>query len=867
MSGLLSWRGIGAWRRQQSRAEEENTQARWQRVTRIVDGALRRPDRRERERYLRKVCDGDRELRQEVEELLGFEDEDSGILGGPMFGPQELTDPSSADADALDIDSSATTPPARSSSSEQPSSDADADSVSTLTSATLRPGQQVGPYRVERLLGKGGMGVVALAHHAELDRNVALKVLRAHLISEEALQRFHRERRVLARINHPNVAKIYDVGSEDGLHYFAMEYIEGERIDAYCDRHRLTVDQRLRLVLLVCDALAEAHRNLVVHRDLKPSNLLVTADGTPKLLDFGIAKELEPRDEVAITLTGRQPMTPAYASPEQVRGLPVTVATDVYSLAVVLYRLLCGHAPYLLDGDRFENERAICEKEPPLPSTRAMLTRETWRDGSPQSIPPETAAEQRRLEPRALRRRLQGDLDAIVAKALAKEPNERYRSMERFAEDLERHLDGLPVASRQATLRYRSGKFLRRYRRRLVAASLAATLLLGVGGVVAMSRHQVQAGEAARQQAADEALIAEQQADAVITFARNLVRGTEPGSGERVFTPRQLLARGLERARRYFMDRPELLAHQLEAVGLAYQNLDDLERAVPLLAESMRLRRRVYSGDHRLLARGINNLAAAYHLAGDRVRAELLYRSALAMKQRLGLPPVDLTKVESNLASLLTFRGEFDEAEARYRKVLEVRREAYVPHSADTAHALRSLGNVAFLKGDFYAAEAQLREALELHRAGGREDSLARAAVLASLGRVLHAQGRLEEAETALAETLAIRRRHLEDDHLHVALARKDLAAVTFDLGEDATAEVLWHHALAVLHERLGEDSWQLADVASQLGARLAAAGRVEEARVCLREGYSTLAAVRGEDAVYTRRALERLVDLESLAP
>ena len=383
-------------------------------------------------------------------------------------------------------------------------------------------------------------------------------------------------------------------------------------------------------MLAVCDALAEAHRNLVVHRDLKPSNLLVTAAGEPRFLDFGIAKELDPLADAAATRTGHQPLTPACASPEQVRGRPVTVATDVYSLGVLLYRLLCGHPPYVLDGDHFENVRTVCEEQPPPPSTRALVAREVWRDGSPAIIPPEETSAARNTDPRTLRRRIEGDLDSIVARALAKDPNDRYRSMEQLAQDLRRHLDGLPVAAHRGDLGYRAVKFLRRHRRRLLAAVLVtAALAIAAAGWLDSQRRE--------RRAAAEAAEAERQAEALTPFARNLVRATDPdASGGRPLTAREILERGRREARRSLAGRPELLAHQLEALGLAYQSLGDLEAARPLLEESLALRRRVYVGDHRLLARGLNNLAALRHVAGDRASAERLYRSALAMKRRLG---------------------------------------------------------------------------------------------------------------------------------------------------------------------------------------------------------------------------------------
>jgi serine/threonine protein kinase/tetratricopeptide (TPR) repeat protein len=801
----------------------QDTEQRWSQVTEIVDGALRRTDAKERSRYLREACDDDGELRREVEDLLRFENDDREILAGP-----------------------ARKRPARSLSQ----------------SWTPQPGEEIGPYRVVRRLGDGGMGVVVAAHDAELGRDVALKLIRRERLSEEALRRFDSERRILARLDHPHIAHIYGSGlhhSENGPQpYFAMELVDGENIDTWCDEQRLSIDDRIRLLLKVCDALAEAHRNLVVHRDLKPSNVLVTKGGEPKLLDFGIAKELETQGaaatDVDITRTGHQPLSPAYASPEQVRGRSVTVASDVYSVGVLLYRLLSGHPPYELDGDHVENVVKICEDEPRPPSTQALVAREVWRDGTPFSVSPDVLASQRRSDPRTLRRRLRGDLDSIVGKALAKDPRHRYRSMEPLAEDLSRHLQGLPVTARQATWPYRTAKFLRRHCWRLAAAAVVwGMLTVGLGGWL-QSRDRVRAS-------AEQAAEAERQAEALTLFARNLVRAADPdASGGRPLSAREILERGRQEARRTLADQPEPLAHQLEALGLAYQSLGDLDAARPLLEESLELRRQVYAADHRLIARGLNNLAALLYRSGERRQAEALYRSALEMKRRLGRPPEELDKVEGNLATLLAFRGELAEAEALYRDVLARRRQIYKPGDLDLAIGLRNLGNLLYLKGDFDDAEDALREALQLRRDAGQGDGTRTASVLGSLGRVLHAQGRLDEAEAVLTEALTIRRRLLGDRHLHTALVEKDLASVYFDLGEDAVAEVLWSRAMGVLRAKKPPGAWELADAESQLGVRLAAQGRFVEAEVCLRESYETLVRLRGERALFTRQAWERLV-------
>ncbi len=347
-------------------------------------------------------------------------------------------------------------------------------------------GSRIGPWRIERKLGSGGMGTVFLARRAEgdFDQRGAVKLLRGGLDSPQVLQRFRRERRLLAQIEHPNVARLLDGGvTENGTPYIVMEYVDGLPIDAYCDANKLSINDRLRLFAKVCGAVQHAHQHLVVHRDLKPGNVFVNAAGDPKLLDFGLAKVLSDDDDLLVTQTGAHALTPAYASPEQIRGESVTTASDVYSLGVVLYELLTGRLPYKVDTTSIsELARRICEQAPPPPS-EAVETSDPARSGA--------------RVPQLARRRLRGDLDTIVLKALHKDPKRRYASAGHLAEDIARHLSGWPVLAQSDSLAYRARKFVGRHRASVLASALAIAAL--VGGLVVSSRLWLVAHERAEQ--------------------------------------------------------------------------------------------------------------------------------------------------------------------------------------------------------------------------------------------------------------------------------------------------------------------------------------------------------------------------------
>ena len=404
------------------------TPERFRHIRNLFEAVVERPPDT-RGTFLAEACAADADLQAEVERLLAAHRHDTDMLPAPAILPEN---------------------PQR------------------------LEGRRIGPYEILREIGQGGMGTVYLAMRADhaFRKQVALKIVRPEAGSRDVVRRFQQEREILATLDHPNIARLLDGGStEQGLPYFVMEYVAGEPIDIYCDRHKLNVVARLELFRTVCAAVECAHRSGFVHRDLKPANILVTAEGTAKLLDFGIAKVLRAADDAAayVTRTGLHLMTPEYASPEQVRGEAITGLSDVYSLGAILYELLTGHRPYRMRSRMFhEIVRVICEEPPTRPSTAV-------------SQPEDTASRARDASPAQLRRQLSGDLDNILLKSLSKEPLERYRSAGQLDEDVQRHLQGQPVLARGDTLVYRIAKFLQRYKIWVIAAiAMAAALATGV---------------------------------------------------------------------------------------------------------------------------------------------------------------------------------------------------------------------------------------------------------------------------------------------------------------------------------------------------------------------------------------------------
>jgi serine/threonine protein kinase/tetratricopeptide (TPR) repeat protein len=730
-----------------------------------------------------------------------------------------------------------------------------------LPSAVLR----IGPYKVLRTLGHGGMGTVYLAARADdqYQKRVAIKVIRGGALSEDTVRHFRRERQILASLDHPNVGKLLDGGTTDeGLPYIVMDYIEGQPIDRYCDGNRVATAERLTLFRSVCAAVQYAHRNLVVHRDIKPSNVLVTMEGVPKLLDFGVAKLLNPEiSGEALTATGLA-MTPEYASPEQARGEPITTASDVYSLGVLLYELLTGRRPYRLKSRQAVDVlRAVCEEEPERPSTAVGRTERLPDTAAPPStsVTPEAVSQARSATPEKLQRRLRGDLDNIVMMALRKEPQRRYPSVEALSEDIRRHLEGLPVTARTSTFAYRTAKFTRRNAGPVAAIAAIVILILSFGTTTILQSKRV---VLERDQAAKERDKAQKIAD----FMVDLFRVSEPNRAKgATVTAREILDRGAAKIATGLKDQPETRASLLHTIGSVYTALGMYDEARSAVEEALQSRRRMFNGDNGDVARSLSLLATVRRRQGDIEGAETLDREALAIRRRLfGEDHPDVADSLNDLALILSEKGEVQEAEQLNRQALAIRRRSF---GSDHPRVLDSLNNLAIdlaRKGNSAEAEGMFREVLEARRRRSGNETTGVAYALENLAHALSMQGKYTAAEPLYREALGLKRRLLGDRNDEVAEALSGLAALLLATHRPEEAERLLREALDI-QRSLPPTHPDTAVAQSLLGASLSDQHRCAEADPLLRGGYAVLRAKLGDRSEEAREAGQRIVHFQEV--
>ncbi len=793
---------------------------RWRQIELLFRGAMELPPE-ERQAFLDQACAGDPDLRHEVESLIAADEGSDSFMHAPVR----------AEAAAV------------------------GDERSSVLDAVSLSGRQIGPYKLLRELGHGGMGAVYLAERVDgqFQHQVAIKLIRSGLDAESFMLRFRNERQILASLHHPNVARLLDGGTtDDGWPYYVMEHIEGEPIDRYCDRHRLSIDQRLELFRSVCSAVHNAHQNLVVHRDIKPANILVTADGVAKLLDFGIAKLRDPGAvpfTVEATASGVRAMTPQYASPEQVLGGAITTATDVYSLGVLLYELLTGRRPYRFDssGPR-EIERVICDSKPEKPSTAVRRALET---GEGEQLTPRQLSDRRGGKPDWLRRKLSGDLDDIVLMAMRKEPERRYVSAQQLAEDVRLHLSGLPVIAQADTFGYRSGKFVRRHK---LGVAFVASLVVFAAGMtvqtvrVAEQRDQVIQEREAADRARETAEGERERSEQVSGFLENLFQVADPGEskGEKV-TARELLDKGAEAIDRELSDQPGIQATLMSSMARAYLGLGLYDDGEALCEKALESRRRLFGEDHPEVAESLQDLAEVLQLKSNYEGSEKRWGEALAIRRRrLAEEPLDVAESLNGLALVLRARGDYQGAEKRAREALEILRT--MPDEPSLGSSLNALAVVLYSRGDYQGAEALFREALAARRRVLGEEHRQVATSLNNLAATLKIQAKYQEAGELYREALALRRRLFGEEHPRVATTLNNLGLLRQESGAHEEAEELFVEALAIRRGVLGDEHPAVANTMQSLAAPLMSKGDFARAEELLREALAIWREVLGGD-------------------
>ncbi len=714
----------------------------------------------------------------------------------------------------------------------------------------LLPGDQVGSFQITNELGRGGMAVVYRAErvHGGFSQEVALKVLQRGLVTEELLRRFEQERQILASLNHPHIASLLEGGiTADGRPYFALEHIVGHPVDRYCDQALLPIEERLRLFTVICCAVHYAHGHLVVHRDLKPANILVSEKGEVKLLDFGIAKLLDPESRwgpaESVTRTAVRVMTPEYASPEQIRGEAVSTTADIYQLGLILYELLTGRRPHSLEGlSLLEAERLLEKRQPTRPSTAVT--------GPMGEVSAETRSHSRRTTPAHLRRRLKGDLDAIVLKALRLEPEQRYQSVDQLAADVERFLDGRAVLARRGNTTYRAGKFLRRHRLVAGSALIVFGSLAAYGWTATVQGRRIaQERDLARSEAA--------KAEEVKNFLVDLFAEVDPASTRgQDRTARELLDRGAERlAGAKLGDQPAVKAALLDTVGQVYRHLGAYPAAESALDEALALRREL-ARDTLPRSAAREDLAETLYQSGllaqrrsDLETAESHFQEALAVLER-GRQGAGIlaTAVRARLGAVIQEQGDYPAAEAQLRAALDQQIQLLGEAHPDVGESLTRLARVVFFRGRLEEAEAIQRQGVAaLAGAYGADHPKVLEARL-GVGFLRLYQGDHQGAEALLQVLLTDGRRVLGEAHPLVGTILKARASAYQDLQQWDTAEALYREAIVLHHAALGRDHAESLAATNDLGTMLLEKGDLAAAEPLLQEALAGNARRYGED-------------------
>lgn len=682
-----------------------------------------------------------------------------------------------------------------------------------VDAGAVSAGTRIGAWRIEQPLARGGMSRVFVAERVAggFRQRAALKLFeRSPELAGDLVQRFEQERQILATLDHPNIARVLDGGvAGDGRPFLVLELIEGEPIDRWCATKNPGLAQRLELFVAAARAVQHAHRHLIVHRDLKPSNLLVTAGGIVKLLDFGIAKVLAGSQALAgtdlvtaPTRTASRPLTPAYASPEQVRGEPIQTTSDVYQLGLLLYEMLAGRPAHLFREDSWrELERVVCEAEPPPLAGRGRS---------------------RAAGATATALRIPAELETVVRKALQKDPARRYGSADQLADDVVRFLTDQPVLARPDTIRYRARKFVRRHRL-AAAAAVGIVAALAAGGFATAW----QAREAARQR--DASRLAAERSQRALDLLLQVFEIADEGGGAAI-TARELVARSVARLRAEPGSDP-LRADQLTVLARADEGLGLYADAAELRSELVDLARRTYGSDSLEAARELDQLGSTLVLAGDFQAAIARLDEALRLQvARLGEDHPDSLSTSSHLSYALGVKGEVHRSLALREHVLAARRRIHGERHGEVAQAWNDVGRSLRFLGRSDEAERHLRRAIELRRQLEGRDAASAGVPLGNLALVLLDRGAVTAAESAAAEALAIAERTVRADHPSLAGRFQLLGGVRLAQRRLPEAEELFRRALALYRSALPPTHFSIAEAELALAETLLLAGRSGEA-------------------------------------
>lgn len=769
---------------------------RWEKIQHIFEQALE-VDNTERASLIRSLSDGDDEICHEVLSLLDADNEHDNILdksvGALLNLPQD----------------------------------------ENLT------GRKVGPYILKKEIGQGGMGAVYLAERDDTDfkQVIALKIIKRGMDTDEILRRFSHERQILAGLKHPNIARLYDGGiTDDGLPYFTMEFVDGEPITDYCNNNRLSIDERLTLFLEVLDAVIYAQSNLIVHRDLKPGNIFITKDGTVKLLDFGIAKLIGDNDiypdSPELTKTGYQVMTPGYASPEQVRGEPVTTASDVYSLGIVLYELLTGHRPYIVQGiSPFEIEKVICTTDPSKPSTVISRIDDSVKDTPSTKDADKIIAELRHTTPEKLKKKLRGDLDNISMKALTKEAGSRYTTAQRFSDDIRRHLKGLPVSARAATLTYRFTKFIRRNTFPLSAAVLFIGVIssLTVYYTINLSDER------------DKAKLEAEKAKAVSEYVTSLFEISNPNEAKgQTITARELLDEGAARLETDLADQPEIQVELMDVISNVYYSLSQLDKAKYYSRKAVDLSRQIYNDNDKAVSVSLHRLGDLYFEAGDYASAESLYTEAVTIDSKLfGANDTSVAYHYTAIGSVHRHLTDYENAKIYYEKALKIQRDNFEPPNLDLAYTLANLGRLYQFTEQYDTAEKLFIESLEMRQEILGLENFETVASLGTMGSLMLVQENYIKAIEYYTTALNALQALVDDNHRYVGGIMGSLAYSYYKEGNLPIADSLFKKAIGIAQANLPENHVGTTPTLSGYGQMLIEMNMLDSAYAMLSKAYT----------------------------